>query len=173
MKILLPQPIVQRLANELRRARRREIGGLLMGEHLLGETFRIAEVSVQRSGGSSAHFIRDPAEHRAQLAEFFQRNGGDYTRFNYMGEWHSHPSFEPLPSITDLMTMQSIVDDPEVGANFLVLLILTSKRRKGMEVSATGFRRGGEPFAVSIEAERKESRARESIFCRLGRLLRF
>lgn len=153
MKILLPQPIIQRLASEIRRARRREIGGLLMGEHLRDDIFRVVEISVQRSGGSRAHFVRDPVEHKAQLAAFFERNGDDFTRFNYLGEWHSHPSFEPLPSITDIETMQSIVNDPEVGANFLILFIVTWKRWRGMELSAMGFRRNGAPFEVSVETE--------------------
>ena len=153
MKILLTQPVIQRLRSELRGARRREIGGVLMGEHLQESTFRIVDLSVQRSGGSAAHFVRDPAQNQAALAAFFSRTGGDYTRFNYIGEWHSHPSFEPLPSFTDLETMQSIVDDPQVGVNFLILLIPRLTRWRRMELSATGFRRNGDPFAVSLGAE--------------------
>ena|ERR1019366_1321347 len=120
MQLLLPHPIIQRLRRELRRAGSREIGGLLMGEHVRDETFRVLEISVQRSGGSQSCFIRDPRSHQAQLQKFFAHTGRDYSRFNYLGEWHSHPSFDPLPSATDVATMQSIVDDPEVGANFLV-----------------------------------------------------
>jgi hypothetical protein len=42
MRILLTTPIAQRLQRELRRAGAREIGGLLMGEHLEPEVFRIS-----------------------------------------------------------------------------------------------------------------------------------
>jgi integrative and conjugative element protein (TIGR02256 family) len=93
-----------------------------MGEHIGDELFRVVEISVQRSGGTAACFIRHPNEHKAQLERFFAQTGNDYARFNYLGEWHSHPSFEPAPSETDVCTMQSIVEDPEVGVNFLVLL---------------------------------------------------
>ena len=49
MKIILAPQIVQRLRRELRRAGRREIGGLLMGEDLGSEQFRVVDISVQRS----------------------------------------------------------------------------------------------------------------------------
>lgn len=103
------------------------------------------------------HTARLAIEHRAQLAAFFELNGGDYTRFNYLGEWHSHPCSEPLPSMTDIQTMQSIVDDPEVGANFLILFIVTWKRWRSMELSAMAqwgalycFRRDGRKDSVTF-----------------------
>ncbi len=150
MKLLLTQPILRRIQSEIRRARRLEIGGLLLGEHLEGNTFRIAEVTVQHSGGSPVHFVRDPAEHQSQLNEFFQRTGADYTKFNYLGEWHSHPSFEPLPSVQDISTMQSIVEDPAVGVNFLVLLIPRLTRWKQMQLSAMLFQPARTPEPVDL-----------------------
>src|SRR5690606_1513044 len=107
MRLLLTVPIALRLRRELRRAGRREIGGLLMGEHLYDDVFRIADITVQRSGGAKTCFVRQPHEHQAELNSFFERTGANYSRFNYLGEWHSHPSFDPLPSETDLQTMQS------------------------------------------------------------------
>jgi integrative and conjugative element protein (TIGR02256 family) len=153
MHLILTPEIITHLSRALKRAGRREIGGLLMGEHIGDEVFRIVEISVQHSGGNVACFIRHPAEHQAQLQSFFEKTGYDYTRFNYLGEWHSHPSFDPLPSKADLATMQSLVRDPAVGANFLVLLIPKLVGRKKLELSATGFRAGARPFSVSFCAE--------------------
>src|SRR5258705_7361814 len=113
MQLILPAAIVLQLQNELRRGGRREIGGLLLAEHLHDEAFRLADVTVQRIGGSAVHLVRDPALNQKQLDQFFET--GDYTRFNYLGEWHSHPSFEPRPSFKGIRTMQSIVEDPAVG----------------------------------------------------------
>jgi integrative and conjugative element protein (TIGR02256 family) len=148
MQLLLTSPITQRLQRELRKAGRREIGGLLMGEHVQGEVFRVVELTVQHSGGTTACFIRHPHEHQAELERFFERTGADYKRFNYLGEWHSHPSFAPLPSETDVQTMQSIVSDPSVGANFLILLIVKLAGRQTLQISATAFR----PDALPIDA---------------------
>jgi len=124
MKILLAPPVVKRLRRELRRAGNREIGGLLMGEDLGNGDFRVVEISVQRSGGTEACFIRNPKDHQPELDAFFGRTGNDYSRFNYLGEWHSHPSFAPFPSPRDDASMREIVEDPTVGANFVVLLIV-------------------------------------------------
>jgi integrative and conjugative element protein (TIGR02256 family) len=155
MQLLLPPKILKRLQRELRRAGKREIGGLLMGEHVREEVFRVVDISVQRSGGSQACFSRDDKAHKTQLQEFFSRTGEDYGRFNYLGEWHSHPSFEPLPSLTDIETMQSIVSDPSVGVNFVTLIIARLSYRARIELTATVFRVGVSPAAVpvSVEAE--------------------
>lgn len=153
MKLLLPQPILQRLRLDLKDARHREIGGLLLGEHVEGETFRVVEATVQKSGGSAVHFVRDPAQHQRQLDDFFARTGNDYARFNYMGEWHSHPSFEPLPSREDMATMQSIVEDPNVGVNFLVLVIPRLTRWNLLKLSAMLFRPACQPDFVDVEIE--------------------
>jgi integrative and conjugative element protein (TIGR02256 family) len=153
MRLVVPTTILKRLQRELRRGGAREIGGLLMGEHVGEDVFRLVDFSVQHAGGTHASFERDPARHRAQLDEFFGRTGRDYSRFNYLGEWHSHPRFEPLPSAADIATMQSMVEDPAVGANFLVLLIARRTGRRRTELSATAFRPGMEPAPVMMSFE--------------------
>jgi integrative and conjugative element protein (TIGR02256 family) len=154
MKLILPVPLLKRLKTELRRAGTREIGGVLVGEHIGQDVFRIADLSVQRSGGSAAHFVRDPRLNRAFLDEFFARTGMDYKRFNYLGEWHSHPSFSPIPSGPDIATMMEIVQDREVGANFVVLLIASLRWPWSLlEVSATAFQPHTPPVGVTIELE--------------------
>jgi integrative and conjugative element protein (TIGR02256 family) len=153
MHLLLTAPILKRIRRELRRAGLSEIGGLLMGEHVGDDEFRVVDISVQRTGGSIASFVRDPASHNAQLKAFFARTGGDFTRFNYLGEWHSHPMFAPVPSETDCHSMQSIVDNHDVGANFLVLLVVRLASRTKIEGTAMVFRRQLPPMNVVISAE--------------------
>jgi hypothetical protein len=91
--------------------------------------FRVVEVDVQQPG-TVATFVRAIWVAVASLRQFFTRTGHQYTKFNYLGEWHSHPSFGLHPSDRDGDTMQGIVDDPEVGANFAVLLIVRLVDRK-------------------------------------------
>ncbi len=111
-----------------------------MGEHVGHDEFRVVDISVQRTGGSIASFVRDPASHEAELKAFFARTRGNFTRFNYLGEWHSHPMFAPVPSETDCHSMQSIVDNPDVGANFVVLLVVKLAGRTKIEGTAMVFR---------------------------------
>ncbi len=162
MKLLLPYRLLKHLHSEMRRAKRREIGGLLLGEHVGDDTFRLVDVTVQRSGGSSAHFLRDPAEHQPQLDEFFARTGADFTRYNYLGEWHSHPSFEPLPSLQDVDTMQGIVESAAVGVNFAVLIIARVGLIGKIQLSGTLFRPSWRPEGVQIVVE-SEPRSKHPI----------
>jgi proteasome lid subunit RPN8/RPN11 len=152
MKLLLPQRIIKRLKRKLC-GRTAEIGGVIVGEHIAADTFRVIDISVQRRGGTAAHFVRDPAHHKVFLAEFFAKTGNDYTRFNYIGEWHSHPAFEPLPSGPDFATMYNLVEDSDVGVNFAVLIIVRLKGWRMLELSTTVFRAGVIPEAVSVELD--------------------
>lgn len=153
MQLVLTAKPLKRLERELKRGGRREIGGLLMGEHIGGEKFRLADFTVQHDGGSHSHFLRDPAQHKEQLDSFFARTGHDYGRFNYLGEWHSHPSFEPLPSSTDMASMQQLVEDPATNVNFLVLLIVRRSSGRRLDFSALAFRPGHAPLPVEVESE--------------------
>ncbi|MDO8975878.1 Mov34/MPN/PAD-1 family protein [Reyranella sp.] len=153
MKLLLPRSVLNRLRHDLKGGKRREIGGLILGEHVEGETFRIVELTVQKTGSSPVHFIRDPSFHQPQLDDFFARTGNDYARFNYMGEWHSHPSFEPLPSTEDIMSMQEIVEDSTVGVNFLVLVIARLIRLDNIQLSAMLFQPHYPPSEIDAVLE--------------------
>ena len=128
-----------------------------MGEHVRADAFRVVDISVQRTGGSSASFVRDPASHDAQLKSFFARTGADFSRFNYLGEWHSHPAFEPVPSSVDIVTMQSLVENAAVGVNFLVLLVVKLADRKTIECSAAAFTARTHPTGVTVLDEQTES----------------
>lgn len=153
MKLLLPQRVIKRLKRKLR-GRINEVGGVMVGEHVAAaDTFRIVDISFQKRGGTIAHFVRDPAHHKVFLAEFFKKTGYDYKRFNYIGEWHSHPTFDPLPSGEDFVTMYDIVEDPDVGVNFAILIIARLKGWRKLELSATLFRAGvmPEPVQVSVD----------------------
>lgn len=150
LKILLPNEIAWKLDIALAKARRQEIGGLIVGEHLSDETFRIVDISIQTSHGTYSHFERDPALHDEFLREFFKRTGESYERYNYLGEWHSHPSFDPYPSADDVRTMRSIVSDPDVGVNFAVLLIVRRTGPKKLKLSATAFSRSRPPEAAAV-----------------------
>src|SRR2546426_158241 len=105
MQLLVPPEITSRLVNALTEAGKREIGGILMGEHIGAETFRVKELTIQRKKGTFATFVRIVAEILAPLRAFFDATKHDYTRFNYLGEWHSHHSFLLEPSGQDHITM--------------------------------------------------------------------
>jgi [CysO sulfur-carrier protein]-S-L-cysteine hydrolase len=158
MTIVLPAEFTSRLKRELRRARDREIGGIIMGEHVSADFFRIVDITVQRGGGGLASFVRLVESALDSLNRFFTKTGCDYRNFNYLGEWHSHPSFSATPSTKDLRSMQEIVGDPEVGANFAVLLVVKLQECDELAANATVFLPAGEHFTASLVIEDNHGR---------------
>ena len=123
LTLILPPDQHELVLAALRWAGRRAVGGILMGEHAGPNLFVVREMTVHRRG-AFASFVRRIEDAVGKLRAFFQNTGHDYTRFNYLGEWHSHPSFSPYPSKTDDFSMLQIVQDENVGANFAVLMII-------------------------------------------------
>ena len=125
-----------------------------MGEDLGDSSFAVRRITVQTHGGSMATFVRKVREVFRPLTSYFAETGHAYRRYNYLGEWHSHPSFAPVPSGRDEATMWDLVQDPTVGATFAVLLIvrLEDDRLTG---SATVFAppRHREPADLVFERE--------------------
>ncbi|MES2784733.1 MAG: Mov34/MPN/PAD-1 family protein [Pseudomonadota bacterium] len=122
LKITLPLEIQETIHQALVQAGSRECGGVLMGEHVGHNHFAVRAVTVQKAGGF-AWFVRSVANAVQAVRRFLSAKGNDFRRFNYLGEWHSHPSFSVNPSQKDNDTMRRMAADPAVGANFLVLVI--------------------------------------------------
>lgn len=137
MRILLPSDVADRLAAALRRAGAREVGGVLMGEHVDEDEFRIVNFTLQTRGGTFASFLRHIEDFAAPLQRFFERTRHEYTRFNYLGEWHSHHAFALVPSTTDGRAMRRIVEDPASNVNFAVLLLVRLDAHGELEARAT------------------------------------
>jgi len=112
-----------------------------MGEHVSDNFFCVRALTIQKHSGAFASFVRLLEDVLRPLAAFFRVTGHNYRRYNYLGEWHSHPSFALKPSQPDIQTMRDIVDDPAVGANFVVLLIV--------KLDSTGALRGA-PFVFPV-----------------------
>lgn len=149
MQLLLPNSVSRKLKSHLRRAGRREIGGMLMAEEVGNQIFRLAEFSVDAESGSATRFLRHAEVHDQNLSEFFDKTGTDYQRFNYLGEWHSHPSFSVQPSLQDLRAMQDLVDGSG-GVDFAVLLIVRLRWYWKFDCSAHLFVNGYHPSVVDV-----------------------
>lgn len=132
--LLLPPEIQAQIIVALQAAGRREVGGILMAEHVASDTFAVRSITVHKRG-NFASFVRRVEEAMAPLRAFFRGASLEYTRFNYLGEWHSHPSFAPVPSHKDDSSMREIVQDIRVGANFVVLLIVKLAGEGQLEAS--------------------------------------
>ncbi|MCP1838762.1 hypothetical protein ACVIHI_008313 [Bradyrhizobium sp. USDA 4524] len=120
-----------------------------MGEQIAPDHFRVVDFSVDATTGTAAHFVRSPDHHAEALETFFRKTGSDFRRFNYLGEWHSHPSFPVSPSQEDMVSMQSLVDG-ERDIDFSALMIVRLRCVLLLEAAAYMFIRRGPPAHVVL-----------------------
>ena len=76
----------------------------------------------------------------------------NFKRFNYLGEWHSHPSFSVNPSQEDIHTMIDLVENGPIEINFAILLIVRLRYWMRLEYSMTTFIRGYPPTEAQFGA---------------------
>jgi len=135
LQIRLPADVAHTMTVACRRAGQRETGGMLFGEHVGPDDFRVVEATVAGTG-TIVSFIRGVVDGLSRLERFFRRTKRDYRKFNYLGEWHSHPSFALRPSSADDETMFEIVNDEATGALFAVSIIV---KQAGGELEAAAY----------------------------------
>jgi len=157
VELVFPVAIVQRMKVSLNRAREREIGGVLMARQIAPGKFEIVDFSVDEVTGDREHFVRNPVLHDGVLNEFFERTGRDYSNYNYIGEWHSHPNLPVVPSVTDLASMEDLVNG-ERDIPFAALLVVRLDEPSEFTATATFHQRGTLPVPARILStnERRE-----------------
>lgn len=112
----------------------------------------MTELTFQKRPGTFVRFIVDLVQAARDAESFFDRTAHHYTRFNYIGEWHSHPSFEVRPSGIDTKSMQDLVLDQDFQGDFAVLMI-TRIYQKNLIAKAWLFDRSGRQQSVNLEVE--------------------
>lgn len=120
-----------------------------MAEQLQPGTFRIVDFSIDSVTGSAAHFVRSVEHHEKTLNEFYEKTGADYSRFNYLGEWHSHPNHVPLPSSVDIASMEQLIYG-ERNIPFAMLLIVRKAWWRRIVCSATLFQQNSTPEPIEV-----------------------
>ncbi|MFK0382480.1 Mov34/MPN/PAD-1 family protein [Agrobacterium sp. NPDC090273] len=152
VQLVLPRQVREKMMSVLARAGEREIGGVLMARQIVAGTFEIVDFSIDEISGERAHFVRDHVYHNKFLDAFFEKTGRDYENFNYVGEWHSHPRLPILPSVTDLESMEELVNG-ERDIPFAVLLVVRSDTPSEFIATSTFHQRGAPPEPAHIRAE--------------------
>ena len=154
MRIRIEKRIIDGWVKDLKRAGPREIGGVLFGEQLDEGYFQVVEAPTQASGiGTYGRFYRAGVQARKQTLSMHRSYDGPPERFNYLGEWHSHPNAPVVPSTLDEMTMTRLVADQKGEVNFLVLLVVRLSRMAVLEIGARAYLASGHTLPCEIEIE--------------------
>ena len=150
MRIRLPADQMQVLRDVLHQAGSKEIGGQIYGEQIAPSNFVITELTVQKRAGTFSRFVVDLIQVARDAARFFDRTQHQYDRYNYVGEWHSHPNFEIYPSDVDMETMFRLVTDKDFKGRFAILMIA---RLYGEELAYGTWliESSGRSFAINME----------------------
>jgi proteasome lid subunit RPN8/RPN11 len=119
-------------------AGRRETGGILIGRYSSrGWIADVVEATPKPKGSRSGWFwFQRSSTGLATLLEERWRNG-----LHYLGEWHSHPGGQPVPSGLDIRAMRAIACDGSYCCPAPILVILGSANSI-WSFSATLFREG-------------------------------
>ncbi|WP_282611014.1 Mov34/MPN/PAD-1 family protein [Pelagibius sp. Alg239-R121] len=157
MRLRIPKAMIERWASDLKGAGRKEIGGVLFGEQIAEGDFRIVEATRQRFfGGTVTTFKRRGGAARREILALHKEFGGDPERFNYFGEWHSHPAAPVWPSLQDEITMYNLLADQGEAVNFLVLIIVKLDADAQFHIGAQTYLASGHKMNCEIEIEDAE-----------------
>ncbi len=88
-----------------------ESGGILLGGFVEKDNkYIITNVSEPNDGDESGpcFFVRKKDKAQLTINEEWEDSCG---KINYLGEWHTHNSFEPQPSLTDIRLLEQIIKD--------------------------------------------------------------
>ncbi len=123
MEIIIPKEITLRLIKQISKYSPLETKGALFAEDLGNDTFKIDEVYLEPKPGTTT-FVKLYINHEYVT---FQKNyhklrNNNFSKYNYIGDWHSHPLFECYPSSYDVSEVEK--DMKQSNAIFLVQLIL-------------------------------------------------
>lgn len=153
MKLRIGKNTIKEWQKTLKKAGDREIGGILFGEHVGDSDFKVIHATKQTKGGNQTHFKRDASKAIKDIERLSAQHENNHERFNYLGEWHSHPNAPALPSAQDEATMHQLLIESDATVNFLVLIIIRLSKNKTIEMSAQAYLASDHIIPCDIEIE--------------------
>lgn len=122
MTVWIADEARSQIAREASRRRVRETGGPLFG---YSEGDDVVLVGAGGPGPRARHRVSSFQPDYDAVDRAIQRIAdASHRRFRYQGSWHTHPLGRPTPSPTDVEGVKSIREDPAVGLERPVLVIL-------------------------------------------------
>lgn len=100
----------------------KEIGGFLIGYYSNNnKTLYVTDTILPiKYKSTKDEFIRETEGIMDILTEFYNKEISKI----YIGEWHTHPNSEPIPSLTDMASILKIEEQNIIKENNPILLIM-------------------------------------------------
>ena len=106
----------------------KEMGGVLMGElYPNSNRIKITNILVCEHSNNSRSGLELNIEClQKQMNKIWEDSGGTIT---YLGDWHTHPEFNPMPSYTDYKTFVKNYYVSKFEQNLLLYIILGQEKQ--------------------------------------------
>lgn len=126
MKIIIPKLIAAKIYNQVIKYSPNETKGALFAKKISNELFEIDDIYIEKNVGSFAFVtLINNKKYQKFQKTYHEKNNNDYVRHNYIGDWHSHPSFELNPSSFDIKEVKE--DLKASNAKFLIQIIVKAE----------------------------------------------
>ena len=130
-----------------------EACGILMGRYIIDSDDIVIDfisVPTKTDIRSRFRFFRSKKSHQDFHDRIWHSSSG---RYNYLGEWHTHPEPNPRPSKYDIKNWKKVLKKSTFGSDFLLFIILGTE-----EVSIwQGFKKDLSFVQLSIMEESYEN----------------
>jgi integrative and conjugative element protein (TIGR02256 family) len=110
--VWLPVSLLSALADEAQLHEPEETGGILVGHYTMAKSNGKRDAVITDVIGpgpeatrSRVSFEPDSAWQASELARIYAERD---RRVSYLGDWHTHPTAQPNPSVRDLKTLEAI-----------------------------------------------------------------
>ncbi|MDG1736572.1 MAG: Mov34/MPN/PAD-1 family protein [Paracoccaceae bacterium] len=148
LSLTVPRSQLEKLQTHLKQGGKREIGGWLVAEQTAPGKFELVGLTVDLEVGTRDRFDSLPEPHSKQMDRILLESSGRTGRVDYLGEWHSHPAFPPIPSEIDVASMTNMVEYS--GPSFAALVIVRLMGSASIQATITTFQRGQLPKAGQL-----------------------
>lgn len=123
MKIIVQKTVINRMINALKRAGLNETKGACFASKTSDDCYSIEDVFLSKEKGTTVFSnLKINYSYKCFEKRYFKKHKYDYVNHNYIGDWHSHPSFDCLPSNYD--KKEAFEELYNSNARFLIQLIV-------------------------------------------------
>ena len=123
MKIIVQKTVVSKIIDALKRAGLNETKGACFASRISNDCYSIEDVFLSKEKGTTFFSnLKINFSYKRFEKRYFKKHKYDYVNHNYIGDWHSHPSFDCLPSNYD--KKEAFEELNNSNANFLIQLIV-------------------------------------------------
>lgn len=134
LTVFMPKGIWQKIVNFSERHFPNECGGILIGSYdVTLKTARIRETFVsKRNKASTCSLIREAAEANKILKLAWVLS---FKKKYFIGEWHSHPNGNDLPSTDDDASLFKIAQNRKSECPRPILMIINGNKESGWKAN--------------------------------------